>query len=159
MQLGAYVYTAQTNEPARRQGAVVAAGLTWSCQGQTCSISGPWDRPAVEACRALADQVGPIASYGRPGMMLSASELAVCNAGQVARILPRPRLTLPPIARRRAVTTPELSFVGGAMIARDGLGAVDVAVSELSFVGGAQIVRDDAAPVEINASELSFIGQ
>lgn len=166
-----YQYTAETHEPARRQGTVVAGGFVWTCEGATCTITGPSVRPAVGACRALAQQVGPIRAYGRPEAMLSPSDIASCNAGQTQtafksqKPLPQPRLpprktVTSPSGGPVSVTTPELSFVGGTMIDTSGRGApLIVDVPELSFVGGAQITRKISPPVEVNTPELSFVGQ
>jgi hypothetical protein len=63
-----------------RSGAVNASGLVWQCQANRCTISGPWPRPGVSACANLARAVGRISSYGHPGAMLNATELAQCNA-------------------------------------------------------------------------------
>lgn len=60
---------------------VTAGSLVWYCGGYRCEISGPWAAPAVGACRALAQSVGPIVSYGRSGNQLSASDLEACNEG------------------------------------------------------------------------------
>ena len=76
-----YQYSADTTAPARRQGMVSAAGINWNCQGPRCTTSGPWATPSVDACRALAREVGPVRSYGHKGRMLTAGELQQCNAG------------------------------------------------------------------------------
>ncbi len=103
--LGAYQYVARTVAPATRTGAVVAGGLSWQCSGSECRISGPWPQPGVGACVQLAAQVGRIASYGRSGAVLSAEQLAQCNANlppasvqvspNVARQVQQPRITTP----------------------------------------------------------------
>ena len=86
-----YVYTARTETPVARQGAVVAGSLTWQCQGSACTITGPWPAPGTAACVALAQQVGRITSYGREGRMLDATGLATCNAGlPAAQVAPTP---------------------------------------------------------------------
>lgn len=76
-----FQYSADTTAPARRQGMVSAAGINWNCLGSRCTTSGPWATPAIGACRALAQQVGPLRSYGHKGRMLTAGELQQCNAG------------------------------------------------------------------------------
>jgi hypothetical protein len=162
-QLQTYAYSAQTAQPARRQGNVVAGGITWACQGQTCATRGPWPRPAVEACRALTAEVGAIASYGHAGAMLNAAELAACNAGVTAvRPAPiRPGAILRPAPRAVTTDVTELAFVGGAMReSDDDAAAVTTSVAELSFVGGDMRPADgDAPPVVTNVEELIFVGR
>jgi hypothetical protein len=89
-----YLYTARTEAPATRQGAVRAGVLTWQCQGSACTITGPWPFPIAAGCAQLAREVGRIVSYGREGRMLGAPGLATCNAG-IAAVAP-PALRLPP---------------------------------------------------------------
>jgi len=80
-----YVYTAITQQQYGDElggtDPVTAGSLIWQCGGYRCEISGPWAAPAVGACRALAQRVGPIISYGRSGNQLSARDLAACNEG------------------------------------------------------------------------------
>jgi hypothetical protein len=76
-----FQYGAETTAPARRQGAVSASGINWNCQDSRCTTSGSWATPAVGACNALAQQVGPVRSYGHQGGMLTPGELQQCNAG------------------------------------------------------------------------------
>lgn len=82
-----YVYTAITQDEyddgLDGPDPVTAGNLVWQCGGNRCEINGPWSAPAVGACRALAQRVGPIVSYGRPGNQLSAGDLAACNKGIV----------------------------------------------------------------------------
>jgi hypothetical protein len=173
-----YQYTAQTTQQVRRQGNVVAAGITWACRGQACTTSGPWVRPGVEACRALVAEVGVISAYGRTGAMLSVAELAACNA-TTATVAPN--VVVPPIVRAPptivtrsgpgltvrtdgpvTIAVPEMTFVGGALIATPDRGAAPVAVnvSELAFVGGAMVDRGDVGPpVTVNVPELLFVGR
>lgn len=74
-----YRYTARTAAPVKLAGRVTAQGLTWTCKGTTCVISGPWATPGVPACAALVREVGRIIEYGHPGAQLDASQLATCN--------------------------------------------------------------------------------
>jgi len=78
-----YVATTQAKAADTRE-PVKAGSLTWECEGNQCRISGPWPAPGRDACRALAQQGGPIVSYGRPGRWLSEKELDVCNEGIAA---------------------------------------------------------------------------
>jgi hypothetical protein len=80
LQTGSYVYTARTAAPVRRSGAVTASGITWACQGTSCTVTGPWPQPGVGACTALMREVGRITAYGRQGAMLNTAQLAQCNA-------------------------------------------------------------------------------
>jgi hypothetical protein len=81
---GIFDYTAVTQNEAARQGTVTAAGISWQCRGSRCTVSGPWPKPGVMACRALAQQVGPITSYGHPGASLNTADLAQCNDSAAA---------------------------------------------------------------------------
>jgi hypothetical protein len=76
-----YAYTVTTHEAPRAQGAVNASGITWQCDAKGCSVTGPWPAPGIGACRALAQKIGPIRSYGHARRQLSAAELEKCNAG------------------------------------------------------------------------------
>lgn len=74
-------YLAETVAPAKKQGAVQVGNLRWLCQGSRCTISGPWPNPGVGACKALAQQVGAVKSYGHANKKLTAAELQQCNTG------------------------------------------------------------------------------
>ena len=76
-----YQYSADTTAPARRQGMVSVSGINWNCQGSRCTTSGPWATPAVGACRALAQQVGPVRGYGRKGRVLTAGSYSNAMRG------------------------------------------------------------------------------
>lgn len=76
-----YQYIAETTAPAQRQGMVFVSGINWNCQGARCTTSGPWATPAASDCHALAQQVGPVRSYGHKGGMLTPGDLQQCNAG------------------------------------------------------------------------------
>ncbi len=76
-----YLYEAVTKAgDARVQGPVDANGLPWDCDGNRCTISGPWPSPGVSACRNLANRVGQLRSYGRSGAMLTQPQLDSCNS-------------------------------------------------------------------------------
>ena len=96
-----YHYRAETRARSKKQGKVQAGGLVWQCQGNACTISGPWPAPAVGACQALARQVGPMQSYGHAGKKLSARQLKQCNAGIASGVSrlhtkqARPTITVP----------------------------------------------------------------
>lgn len=77
-----YDYIATTKSAVADEETPVQAGtLTWTCEGNQCRISGPWPTPGVGACRALAQKVGVIASYGYKGSWLTPQQLAICNKG------------------------------------------------------------------------------
>lgn len=76
-----FVYTARLRQRAREQGAVEAAGIKWRCSGKRCTAKGPWPKPGVPACNALAKKVGPVQSYGHRNKQLSRSRLKQCNRG------------------------------------------------------------------------------
>ena len=108
----ALAFTAQTVAPAKRQGAVNVAGGTWRCQGATCSRTGPQALLSVDACKALAHEVGAIRSYGYPAKRLDAGELSKCNEG-LAAAAPAPAQqalftaqTVAPARRQGAVNVP-----------------------------------------------------
>ncbi len=75
-----YLYTAETEDLVKKQGKVRAGGLSWTCKGKRCAITGPWPTPGVSACKALAKEVGQIKSYGHAKKKLNAAQLNQCNA-------------------------------------------------------------------------------
>lgn len=99
-----YTYTAVTQTKAMKQGMVMVGSLRWQCRGSECSIRGPWPSPEVAACHRLAEQVGPIRSYGRPGRELSRDQLAECNKGIKAPAT-KPRLPPNPGVQGQGVQT------------------------------------------------------
>ena len=108
----ALAFTAQTVAPAKRQGNVNVAGGAWRCQGATCSRTGPQALLSVDACQALAHEVGAIRSYGYPAKRLDAGELSKCNEG-LAAAAPAPAQqalftaqTVAPARRQGAVNVP-----------------------------------------------------
>jgi hypothetical protein len=88
-----YTYAAKTTGPVRRAGMITAGGISWQCMGSSCSAAGPWPQPLVPACEALAHEVGTIALYGRIGALLSAAQLAQCNASALVPSSPFPAPT------------------------------------------------------------------
>jgi hypothetical protein len=74
--------TATLASPPASQGQVIAASAVWTCTGATCvSHLAPDASEGVSGCRALAKQVGPLASYSGERKSLDAAALAKCNAG------------------------------------------------------------------------------
>jgi len=99
-----YEYQADMSGTARRQGPVKAGGIDWNCSGARCTTAGPWPVPSVEACRALAEQVGLIKRYGHATRQLTPEQLKSCN-------------------RNVAPTTAATAKTPAAMIAKGGLAA------------------------------------
>jgi hypothetical protein len=92
-----YDYAATLAAIAKMQGAVVASGITWQCQGTRCTTRGPWPAPGVGGCAALAKLVGAVTAYGRPGAQLSPADLASCNQGVQSEAV-APKLSVAPLA-------------------------------------------------------------
>jgi hypothetical protein len=73
---------ADTQAPARRQGALNINGVNWNCGGARCSAS---ISPAVSVvpvalCQGLARQAGAIQSFSFASRSLSGAELQQCNS-------------------------------------------------------------------------------
>jgi hypothetical protein len=117
-----YLYTAETNEPAKKQGLLKVGTLSWGCQATRCVAKSTSPAPDIAGCRALGEQVGHIKSYGHPGRQLTAPELEQCNVGIAIGSAPgmTPPLIRPPVASApapmkpgsRSITTGELSMTG-----------------------------------------------
>ncbi|HEX7044013.1 MAG TPA: hypothetical protein VF203_05305 [Burkholderiales bacterium] len=71
-------YEATTEKKSLKQGTVSAGGMTWNCAGSRCTASQPAGT-AANACRALAREVGAIASFVFGTKTFSAAELAQCR--------------------------------------------------------------------------------
>jgi hypothetical protein len=117
-----YLYTAETNETTKKQGLVKAGSLSWGCQGGRCVAKSAAPTPDVPGCRALAEQVGQIKSYGHPARLLNGEELRLCNAGIAASSMPGIAPTspgaIPPVARTPLVppiASPEKSKLDPAL--------------------------------------------
>ena len=109
-----YVYEAVSEAGMRQTGQVEAAGIVWTCNTKSCVSEGPWPEPGMEACRALARAVGPLASYGHQKAQFDAAQLAECNgkAGGKPATAADTSLTLvaPPVAVAPPVlTAPSIS--------------------------------------------------
>src|SRR5262245_34749732 len=74
-----YTYTAETTKPALKSGSMTAGDLKWECKESRCTNSGPWKELGIEACRSLAQAVGAIKSFGRPGAAYDEKQLSECN--------------------------------------------------------------------------------
>ncbi len=178
-----YQYSADTTAPARRQGMVSVSGINWNCQGSRCTTSGPWATPAVGACRALAQQVGPVRGYGRKGRVLTAGELQQCNAGlptsqpsgpsttftrgpQPVAPPPGTPATKPPGTPSSVRPSPGPVVINAGTLRYTGRGPVVINASPLRYVGRGPVVINASplryagrGPVVINASPLRYVGQ
>jgi hypothetical protein len=85
-----YSYTAATNAAARRQGLVKAGQWTWDCKGSQCTAPALAGQSDMEACRQLAAAVGSLRSFSRPGMVMAASDVSLCNSKAVAGGIAKP---------------------------------------------------------------------
>jgi hypothetical protein len=91
-----FAYTATTVTRPNKLGSVMAASIQWNCTASGCTTRGPWPVPGWGACKALAQQVGAVKSYGHPGRQLSAADLARCNEGlkaNAAMSVQQPKVT------------------------------------------------------------------
>ena len=88
-------YSAVLASQGRINGPVNAGGIVWQCNAKYCTTRGPWPVPGVKSCNALATIVGPLASYGYKGRMLSPSDMASCNGNQTATAYPAPANSQP----------------------------------------------------------------
>src|SRR3990167_3143547 len=59
-----FLYTAETNELAKKQGLVRVGNFSWGCQGLRCVAKSVSPTPNVAGCKALAEQIGQIKAYG-----------------------------------------------------------------------------------------------
>jgi hypothetical protein len=113
----AYDYTATIASAAKVQGNVVAAGITWNCQGTRCTTSGPWPTPGVGACAALSKIVGTVTAYGHPAKQLTAVDLQTCNQGGSAtgaNIAVTTPMTAQKLGTAKPVTPPPPGSSGAA---------------------------------------------
>ncbi|TAK53774.1 MAG: hypothetical protein EPO25_09315 [Gammaproteobacteria bacterium] len=83
-----YTYVAVTEGTVRKEGMVQVGTLTWLCYGKRCTIHGSLDERDVATCQALAREVGPIESFGRPGWALGPAGLACCNQPDPGAVAP-----------------------------------------------------------------------
>jgi len=75
-------YFATLAQPVAEEKVYVVDQNLWRCKADKCSlISNPVDAASIRSCNALSRQVGSVSSYGKSGHMLSADDLAKCNAG------------------------------------------------------------------------------
>lgn len=169
-----YVYIAETQAVARKQGSVLAGKLAWQCKDSRCTIRGPWEAPGVPACQALAREVGPIRSYGRTGRMLGAPELASCNQGVMA---PAPARAITAVRLPAGVIQPQsggaasgaglrtgtirFTGTGAPLLAVRTVGSLGLSVTTgaIRFQGtGILLARTPIEPVTLRVPEITFTG-
>jgi hypothetical protein len=160
-----FLYTAQLSRDTLESGRVDASGIVWQCSGRACTVSGPWVAPGVPACAALASRVGTIASYGRPGVQLSAAQLAQCNANARSNVvLAQPPQLRPPRALQQqagvAIRTPTLTLTGtGALPERGSHTPVAIRANTLTLTGtGSLPERGSHTPTAIRTQTLTLTG-
>ncbi|MBM5810353.1 MAG: hypothetical protein FJ191_00060 [Gammaproteobacteria bacterium] len=168
-----YVYVAETQAVARKQGSVLAGKLAWQCQGSRCTIQGPWEAPGVAACQALAREVGPIRSYGRAGRMLGAAELATCNQGGMVQMPSKaisavrlPAVIQPTVtgsASGAGLRTGAILFTGtgGPLLPARTAGSLGLraTTAAIRFQGtGILLARTPIEPVTLRVPEITFTG-
>lgn len=74
-----HFFTATIPDGARRQGAVDAAGMKWTCRKDACTVLSSRLKPTVADCRALQQLTGLIGSFGNELASLTDGELKECN--------------------------------------------------------------------------------
>lgn len=148
-----FIYTARTQSPVRRSGDVVVLGVHWTCEGTTCTATGPWPRPLMPACVVLVRAIGPIVSLGRDGVAFTDAQVQRCNTA--ASSTPRDN----PIAPPAVVTTNELSAIGGAVQSGPQPPAtLSIETLPLIAVGGSIGAGAPPPPTSITTPQLSAIG-
>ena len=63
-----------------RTAATIIDGASWRCEGATCTASGGANQPATRACRRVVARFGTVSSFSYKGVVLSAEQIAACNA-------------------------------------------------------------------------------
>ncbi|PZO04795.1 MAG: hypothetical protein DCF28_05315 [Alphaproteobacteria bacterium] len=62
------------------RGRTIVDGANWRCEGTTCTANGGSEQPAARACRRVKAKLGPLTAFSWKGEVLSAEQLAACNA-------------------------------------------------------------------------------
>lgn len=75
-----FQYKARLAKPVEKDGPVRASVFNWTCSGNACSINGPWAKPGVGHCKALAKAVGEITAFGHSEAKLDEQQLEECNS-------------------------------------------------------------------------------
>lgn len=61
-------------------GRIIIDGATWRCNEGRCAATGGSAQPATRACRRVVARLGDVTEFAWKGVVLSADELAACNA-------------------------------------------------------------------------------
>lgn len=176
-----FSYSADTTTPGRQQGAVPAGGINWNCAGSRCTAVSSSPVPTVATCHALAQQIGPVKSYGNQKRMLTAGELQQCNAGipagkpagVAATMLVRaPQLVAPTRGPIGVHTAPRRPVGRGPVVVTSdtlryaGRGPVVITTDTLRYAGRSPVVITTEplryagrGPVVINADPLRYTGK
>ena len=85
-------YIAETASTAQRQGAVNAGNVAWQCDGVRCLGIGPWARPPMSLCVALAREVGTLRVFAQ----FAPRDVALCNESAVGGRPPATPKAAPP---------------------------------------------------------------
>lgn len=60
--------------------ATIIDGASWRCEGATCTANGGANQPATRACRRVVARFGAVSAFSYKGIVLSAEQIAACNA-------------------------------------------------------------------------------
>lgn len=61
-------------------GNTIIDGASWRCDGAECTATGGSSQPATRACRRVVQRLGQVTAFTYRGTILSAEQLATCNA-------------------------------------------------------------------------------
>jgi hypothetical protein len=177
-----YDYTAELFERAARQGQFRVGDLVWSCKGKRCEARAPSQTLGVSACRALAEEVGKIRRYGRPGKGLSSADLSRCNsrpstgaatgkrqattaqhpaAGSIVREpteRPPERSSVPPPAGATAQARPANDLLPGTTVGEDDSMRIRTDTLTITGRGGEAVVVPPFSPMTVRAQVLTITG-
>lgn len=76
---GAPYYSVELASPASKAHTIVG-GVLWQCNGTTCIAAKSSSRPAM-MCKRVAREFGEVSKFSAGGEVLTAEQLASCNAG------------------------------------------------------------------------------
>ena len=61
-------------------GRTIIDGAAWRCEGTACTANGGANQTATRACRRVVARFGPVSAFTYKGVVLTADEIAACNA-------------------------------------------------------------------------------
>ena len=61
-------------------GRTIIDGASWNCDGASCTANGGANQPATRACRRVVARFGAVSAFSYKGLVLSADQIAACNA-------------------------------------------------------------------------------